>query len=155
WVVDSLDSLPAGFDGIAATREGRAWFSGSCEMRQLVAGGSERVLARRNERDRLGAAREAAAAAAATAAAERERCETALRDAEQEAEAEAQRARDADRASIELAEAHRRTGWVLEQRRQAPAQGALAVRIAEIEGELAAERRLAQQHERELAERRA
>src|SRR5581483_7332243 len=44
-------------------------------------------------------------------------------------------------------------GLILEQRRHAPAQGALAVRIAEIEGELAAERRLAQQRERERAQR--
>ena len=37
----------------------------------------------------------------------------------------------------------RRTRWLIEQRRVAPAEGALAVRKAELEGELASERRQA------------
>ena len=54
WVVERLEELPESFRGVAVTRGGRVWFAEAGEVRQLSAGGSERVLARRNERDRLG-----------------------------------------------------------------------------------------------------
>ena len=54
WVVERLEELPESFRGVAVTRAGRVWFADAGEVRQLSAGGSERVLARRNERDRLG-----------------------------------------------------------------------------------------------------
>ena len=53
WVVERLEDLPKGFTGVAATRSGRVWFAAWGEVRQLTEGGEERVLARRNERDRL------------------------------------------------------------------------------------------------------
>src|SRR5579875_641310 len=58
WVVERLEDLPEDFAGIAATRQGRVWFAAWGEVRQLAEGGSERVLARRNERDPLVAAAE-------------------------------------------------------------------------------------------------
>ncbi len=60
WVVERLEDLPRDFAGIAATRTGRVWFAAWGEVRQLTEGGEERVLARRNERDRLIAASELA-----------------------------------------------------------------------------------------------
>src|SRR5581483_7744793 len=48
WVVERLEDVPAGFDGIAVTRSGRVWFAAWGEIRQLAEGGTERVLARRN-----------------------------------------------------------------------------------------------------------
>jgi chromosome segregation protein len=54
----------------------------------------------------------------------------------------------------EAAEAVRRLEHQLELRRESPAEGALAVRHAELTAELRAERRLAEQVERERAERR-
>ena len=53
WVVARLEDLPRDFAGIGVTRSGRVWFAGWGEVRQLSEGGTERVLARRNERDRL------------------------------------------------------------------------------------------------------
>ncbi|MGD0454864.1 MAG: AAA family ATPase, partial [Solirubrobacteraceae bacterium] len=63
WVVERLEQLPRDFVGIAVTRSGRVWFASSGEVRQLSEGGTERVLARRNERDRLIADAERAAQA--------------------------------------------------------------------------------------------
>jgi chromosome segregation protein len=153
WVVERLEDLPRDFAGIAATREGRVWFAAWGEVRQLTEGGSERVLARRNERDRLIAAAERAAQAELVATDARERAVAELRTAE-EACAEADTAlRDAGRVQAETGEARRRTEWLIEQRSSAPAQGPLAVRKAELEGELAAERRQGERLERERGER--
>jgi chromosome segregation protein len=153
WVVDRLEDLPKSFTGIAATRQGRVWFASWGEVRQLSEGGSERVLARRNERDRLVESSERAAQAEHAA---RQACERAI---EELREADVTRVgadgalREAERGHAEAAEARRRTEWLVEQRRAAPAQGALAVRQAELEGELAAERRQGERRERERIER--
>ncbi len=123
------------------------------EVRQLSEGGTERVLARRNERDRLVTVAERAAQDEHAA---RGTCEQAL---EQVRAAEAARVsaedtlREAERHRAEAGEARRRTEWLIEQRRAAPAQGGLAVRKAELEGELAAERRQGERRERERVER--
>ncbi|HEY8637741.1 MAG TPA: AAA family ATPase, partial [Solirubrobacteraceae bacterium] len=55
----------------------------------------------------------------------------------------------------DAAEAARRAGWIIEQRRAAPQEGASAVRRAQVEGELAAERRTAERAERDRGERAA
>ena len=149
WVVERLEDLPSEFAGIAATRSGRVWFAAWGEVRQLAEGGSERVLARRNERDRLIGAAERAAQDehAARTAAERA---LELTRACDEARVEAEQAlRAAERLLAEEREAQRRAEWLIEQRRIAPAQGPLAVRQAELEGELAAERRQRERRERE------
>ena len=153
WVVERLEDLPKDFTGIAATRQGRVWFASWGEVRQLSEGGTERVLARRNERDRLVATAERAAQAEHAA---RGSCERALEQvrAADEARVSADGAlREAERRQAEAGEARRRTEWLIEQRRAAPAQGALAVRKAELEGELAAERRQGERRERERSER--
>src|SRR6185436_2553338 len=51
------------------------------------------------------------------------------------------------------AEELRRAGWLIEQRRRAPHEGPSAVRRAQVEGELAAERRTAERAARERTER--
>jgi len=153
WVVERLEDLPVSFTGIAATRQGRVWFASWGEVRQLSEGGSERVLARRNERDRLLESAELAAQAEHSA---RGACEQALSElrAADAARVGADGAlREAERGHAEAGEARRRTEWLIEQRRAAPAQGALAVRQAELEGELAAERRQGERRERERIER--
>jgi chromosome segregation protein len=153
WVVERLEDLPREFAGIAATREGRVWFASWGEVRQLTEGGSERVLARRNERDRLLAAVERTAQAEAGA---RGACEQALAElgaAEQAAALADAALREAERRRTETGEERRRTEWLIEQRAAAPAEGPLAVRKAELEGELAAERRGAERRAREQAER--
>jgi chromosome segregation protein len=153
WVVERLEDLPTDFAGIAATRQGRVLFAAWGEVRQLSEGGTERVLARRNERDRLVKVAEQAARGEQAA---RVSCEQAL---EQMRAAEAARVsvedalREAERRQAEAGEARRRTEWLIEQRRAAPAQGALAVRKAELEGELGAERRQGERRKRERIER--
>jgi len=153
WLVEHLESLDEDFKGIAVTRAGRIWFSASREVRQLAEGGPERVLARRNECERL-TERLAGASAAESAAVEScTRALAALGEAEA-AGAEADKAlRDCERRHAEALEQRRRSGWLIEQRRAAPAHGPLAVRRAEIEGELTAERRQSERAERERAAR--
>jgi chromosome segregation protein len=153
WVVERLEDLPRDFKGIAATRTGRVWFAAWGEVRQLTEGGAERVLARRNERDRLIEASEAAAGSEQVAHAASERLLEALRAAE-EARVQAEAAlREAERRCAEGREAQRRTEWSIEQRKAAPQQGPLAVRKAQLEGELASERRQAERVARERVER--
>src|SRR5204863_9389445 len=69
---------------------------------------------------------------------------------------EAERARTAgDREAAEARETERRASWLIEERRGAPQQGAAALRRAQLEGELAAEQRVAERAARERAERAA
>jgi chromosome segregation protein len=153
WLVASLDAVPETFRGVAVTRAGRAWLGATRELQQAAEGGAERVLAMRNQRDALiaesekhvqaehEAGRGVEAATQAVAAADRSRDE-------------AERARrDAERAYAEAKESERQAAWLMEERRKAPEQGEAAVRRAQLEGELGAERRVAEQAARARAER--
>ncbi len=154
WVVERLEDLPEDFAGIAATRGGRVWFGSWGEVRQLAEGGSELVLARSNERDRLiaeverAAGAEQAARTALEAALERTGTADGARTAAEEA------LRGAERESGDAVEARERIARLLERRRSEPGEGPLAVRKAELEGELGAERRQAEQRaQQRLAQR--
>ncbi|HWD10629.1 MAG TPA: hypothetical protein VG366_02215, partial [Solirubrobacteraceae bacterium] len=153
WVVERLEDLPRDFGGIAATRSGRVWFAAWGEVRQLSEGGSERVLARRNERDRLIAAAELAAQAEHDARAACDRAVEQVRAAEGARTSADGVVRESERRQSESGEALRRSEWLIEQRRAAPADGPLAVRKAELEGELSGERRAAERLERERTQR--
>jgi chromosome segregation protein len=153
WVIEHLDQLPGNFAGIAVTPSGRVWFAASGEVRQVLEGGSERVLARRNERERLISSSEQAAQAEHAA---RGRLEQALEHlkAAEEAGARAERElRETGRQRTEANEAKRRAQWLIEQRRNMPQQGPAAVRRAQLEGELSSERRQSERIERERSER--
>jgi len=155
WVVERLEDVSADFSGIAATRGGRVWFAAWGEVRQLAEGGAERVLARRNERDRLVAETERAAQAEQTA---RVACDATLAElqARERSRASAEEALSAaQRSQTEAAEAVRRSQWLIEQRRAAPAEGPLAVRKAELEGMLASERAIAERLTLEAEQARA
>ncbi len=153
WVVERLEDLPANFKGIAATRSGRVWLAAWGEVRQMAEGGAERVLARRNEREALIAASEAAVQAEHTAKRTAEMALQETRAAEQAREEADGALRAAERGRVEGVEEQRRLAWLIEQRRVEPEQGALAVRRAQLEGELASERRQAERVARERAER--
>ncbi len=153
WVVDDFEGLSADFTGVAVTLAGRVWFAATGEVRQLAAGGAERILAKRNERDRLIAATEDAAIAEQAVRAAVERAQADLDVAYATLEDADQSLRDASREHARALEGRRQAAWLIEQRRAAPEQGALAVRRAELQGELAAERRQLERHERERAER--
>jgi chromosome segregation protein len=155
WVVERLEDLPGDFGGIAATPAGRVWFASTGEVRQLTEGGTERVLARRNERERLIADTERSAQAEHAARVDAEAALEQVHGAERTRVAAEAALREAERAHADAEEAKRRTEWLIEQRRSAPAQGPVAVRKAELEGELAAELRQAERVARERAERTA
>jgi chromosome segregation protein len=153
WVVERLEGLPRDFAGIAVTRAGRVWFGAWGEVRQLAEGGSERVLARRNERDRLIGESERAARAEQAARASADAAVAGLRDAEAARTEAEESLRRLEREHAEAVESVRRSEWLIGQRRAAPAEGPLAVRRAELEGALAAERSQAARVATERAER--
>ncbi len=153
WVVQRLEDLPEDFAGIAVTRSGRVWFTHLGEVRQVMGGGAERVLARRNEREQLIAASETAVQAELEAKTAVERELEEVRLAEEAREESDGALREVTRRRAEAVEEERRAAWLIEQRRAAPEQGPLAVRRAQLEGELAAERRQAEHVARERAER--
>jgi chromosome segregation protein len=153
WVVEKLEQLPPGFTGVAVTREGRVWLGYVRELRQAPAAGDERVLAERNRRDALIAESEAAVQAEQAALAAVEAAGTAAAAALATRDEADQVLRAADRAQTAAVEEERRAAWVIDQRRQAPHEGAGAVHRAQLEGELAAERRVAERAAREREER--
>ena len=71
WVVDAIDAVAPGFRGVAVTRDGRVWSPATRELRQVSAGGEDRVLSERNRREALVADVEAAAQRRALRAARR------------------------------------------------------------------------------------
>ncbi|HEV7885732.1 MAG TPA: AAA family ATPase [Solirubrobacteraceae bacterium] len=153
WVVERLEQLPPGFSGVAVTRAGRVWHGRRRELRQAPDGGEERVLAERNRREELVAASEAAVQAEHVARSGCDATEQAVAAADAVREQAERGLREASHALAVAEEEARRTGWLIEQRRAAPQEGAAAVRRAQLEGELAAERRAAERAERERAER--
>ena len=153
FVVDDIASLPADFTGTAVTKAGTVWFSGARELRQVPTGGEDRVLAERNHRDELIAATERAAAGERDALDAAQRATEAVSAADSAREAADRALREAQRTRDQAAEALRRAAWLVQQRRESPDEGPGAVRRAEVLGELAAERRLADQAARERAAR--
>src|SRR5205823_1292698 len=126
WVVDDLAALPADFAGVAVTRAGRAWSTTLRELRQVAAGGAERLLAERNRRDRLIAESERAVQAEHAAAHALEEAARAVATADGARDEADRAARDADRARSAAAEELRQAGWLIEQRRRAPHEGPTA-----------------------------
>jgi len=153
WVVDSFEGLAAGFTGVAVTRDGRVWSPTTRELRQVPAGGEDRVLSERNRRDALVAEVERAAQAEHAALARIEEASRAVQAADAARDEADREARAAARARDEAAESERHTGWLIEQRRTAPDEGPAAERRAQLESALASERRLIERAERERAER--
>ena len=153
WVVESLEEVRDGFKGVACTRSGRVLFGAWGELRQVTAGGAERVLARRNERDRLIAESERVVGGEHTAREAVEQALEQLREADSARDQADVALRERERSLSEASEAQRKANWLIEQRKAAPEQGPMAVRRAELQGELAAERRQAERRKAEEAER--
>ncbi len=153
WVVERLEDVAAEFRGVASTASGRVLFAGWGELRQVTEGGAERVLARRNERDRLIAESEQVVVSEHAARAAVEQALEQAREANLARDQADGTLRDSERLLGEAVEAQRKAIWLIEQRKAAPEQGPLAVRRAELQGELAAERRQAERRQAERAER--
>jgi chromosome segregation protein len=155
WVVESLHSLDPSFAGVAVTRDGRVWSPAARELRQVPAGGEDRVLAERNRRDALVAAVERAAQAEQAALVRVEEASRAVQSADAARDDAERAARAAARERDEAVEADRHAAWLIEQRRTAPDEGPGAERRAQLEAALASERRLLERAARERAEREA
>ena len=153
WVVSDLQELPDAFSGVAVTRDGLAWDGAARELRRAPRGGEERVLAERNRRDALVAESELAVRAELSALAGVETAGQAVGAAEATREQADRIRREADRAHSEAQETERRATWLIDQRRSAPEQGAAAVRRAQLQGELAAEQRVAERAAKEREQR--
>ncbi len=153
WVVDSVEGLAEDFAGVAVTRGGRVWSAGTCELRQVPAGGEDRVLAERNRRDALVADVEKAAQAEQAALARVEAATRTVAEADGGREEAERAARAAARARDEAAEAERHARWLIDQRRKTPDEGPDAERRAQLQAAIATEKRLAERAERERAER--
>jgi chromosome segregation protein len=153
WVVERLEEVAEDFRGVASTTAGRVLFAGWGELRQVTEGGAERVLARRNERDRLIGESEQVIAGEHAARAAVEQALEQAREANLSRDRADSALRESERLLGEAAEAQRKALWLIEQRKAAPEQGPLAVRRAELQGELAAERRQAERRQAERAER--
>jgi chromosome segregation protein len=153
WVVDDIGALPPSFAGVAVTRDGRVWTAAARELRQVPAGGEDRVLAERNRREELVAAVERAARDEQAALTEAERASQALAAADALRDEADGTARAAARARDAAADAERHARHLIEQRRTAPDDGPVATRRAQLRDALATERRLAERAERERRER--
>jgi chromosome segregation protein len=153
WVVEDVDAVPAGFTGVAVTRAGRAWYGYTRELRQAPQGGPERVLAERNRRDGLVRESEAAVRAERAALEAVEQAGGAMAAADGTRDGAERVLRDAERGRSAAQEEERRAAWLIDERRKAPEQGEAAVRRAQLQGELQAERRVAERAARERAER--
>jgi len=156
WVVTEIAGLPEGFAGVAVTRSGRVWNASLGELAQAPSGGRERALEQRNRRDALIAETELAAQSEQRALAAAAAAAVTEQQALDRREIADGLLRAAEREHAEALERERLADWLIEQRRIAPDAGELAVRRAELDGELAAERRAAERLERErlLRERR-
>jgi chromosome segregation protein len=153
WVVDDVAAVRDDFAGIAVTRDGRVWSPRTRELRQVSPGGHDRVLKERNRRDALVAQVDEAARAERAALSAVEEAQAKVAEADAAREAIDREARAAARERDEAAEAERHARWVIQQRRAAPDEGPSADRKAQVESQIATERRLKERAERERAER--
>ncbi len=130
---------------VERAREGSVWSTTWQEVRQVILDGVERAVAERDEGTRRRAAAEVAASAERVARGVVEYALKGVRAAEEARERAEAVLREAERRSAQAGERRRRTEWLIGQRRAAPREGPLAVRRAQLHGELAVERRQAEQ----------
>ena len=138
---------------VEEARRGSVWSTTWEEVRRVIAEGVERVIAEHEGPARLLAAREVSAQAERVARGVVEFALKGVRAAEEVREEAEVSLREVERRRSQAGEQKARAEWLIEQRRAASQEGPLAVRRAELQGELAAERRQAEQIARQRAER--
>jgi chromosome segregation protein len=126
---------------LQAERTGRSWESSWSKVRLVLAEGVERALALPDEQRREIAVGEAVDHAERVAREVIERALGQVGAAEDAHAASDEAVRELERRLAEVTERERRAAWLIEQRRSAAEHGPLALRRAQLEGELAAERR--------------
>jgi chromosome segregation protein len=138
---------------LEAARAGRIWTTTWSEAHKAIADGVEHVLSLDDKREREVAVRELVDRVERLAREAIEHAFGELNGLEGERERTEEAVRDGERRLAGASEAQRRAAWLIEQRKAAPEQGPLAVRRAELLGELAAERRQVERRKAEEAER--
>jgi chromosome segregation protein len=149
WVVDDLAAVAEEWPGVAVTRDGRVWDGAAGELRQVTAGGEDRVLAERNRREDLVAEAERAAQAEHAARGRADEAAKAVAVADAARDEVDRGARAAARAHQDAVEAERHQQRLSEQHRRAPDDEATATRRAQVGAALAAERKLIDRAARE------
>ena len=150
WLVEDLTELPGDFNGLAVTMKGESYDAAAGEIRRLPAEGTDPALAARSAREELINRVEQRERTEERAKRELEQAEQALAAA-RKAEDESQVSlREAQRRLDEAAEEARRTSWLSERRAEQgdEASRPTMVRRAQLEAELAAERRHAEAAEK-------
>ena len=142
---------------VQKAREGSVWSVTWLEVRRVIAEGIEHALVKPDERARRQAAGEVADRAERVARGVVEYALKGVRAAEEAREQAELELRELERQLADAGEQQSRTQWLIDQRQAATEQGPLAVRRAQLEGELAAERRQLERlaHEREARVHRA
>jgi chromosome segregation protein len=140
WIVESLESVPPGFGGVAVTRRGRVWSTRTREVRQAPAVGEERVLAERNRREQLIQATEQAAQREIAAGEALAQATQAYHQTEGEREQSTLSYRRTIRERDEAGEQETRIEAMIERRRSAPGEDSAEERRRQLERELADER---------------
>ncbi len=138
---------------LEAARAGRIWTTTWSEVRTVIVDGLEHMLSLEDKHEREVAAGELADRAERLARGAIEHAFGELSGLEKEREQTEKAVREHERRLSDAAEARRKAAWLIEQRLAAPEQGPLAVRRAELQGELAAERRAAERRAAEEAQR--
>jgi chromosome segregation protein len=151
WVVERIDQVNNGFEGIAVTRGGIAYHGRAGELRRLPVGGPERVLAERSRRGEIEGELTVVTADLERGTAESELAAKTLAEAEQSCDSLQTGLRELRREREEALEAARRAAWLGAQRRDLGSDP--DTRRAQLMGEIAAERRLAESLARERSDR--
>jgi chromosome segregation protein len=153
WLVEDVEQLPTGFNGVAVTRSGRVWSATTRELRQAPVAGDDRLLAERNRRDALIEQSESAARAEHSARRELERLGNEL-EALELARAQAVDEQHAAMAAQEDAnDEHRRIQSLIDRRSSDSEQDESAVSRQRVEAQLAAERLVSERLEDERIQR--
>ena len=148
WLVDDLEEVPADFKGIAVTVDGDAFDGSFGELRRLPREGTDPALAARSAREELVNRIAQREQTAERSSRELERADQALAKAQAERDGTDLAMRDARRALDEADEEARRTAWLAERRAERAEDGPRTVKRAQLEAELAAERRHAEAAEK-------
>jgi chromosome segregation protein len=150
WLVDELDGLAEGFEGIAVTVDGECYDARAGEVRRLPREGTDPALAARSEREELASRLGQREQTEERATNDLQRAESALSEARQHEDEARNAVRDARRSLDEATEEASRTAWLADRHaeRSEGGAGSVAIQRAKLEAELAAERRHADAAER-------
>jgi chromosome segregation protein len=155
WIVDTLTELPDDFTGIAVTIDGDAYDGSLGELRSVPREGTDPALAARSQREELVSRLDQRERTLERTQRDLERAEQALATAQAERDETDFALRAARRALDEASEEARRASWLADKRAERGEHGPTTLKRAQLEAELAAERRHAEAAKRAGEARRA